>query len=311
VRRIATLMVITGLVLTACARGDSATETAGDTMAPEATIAPRPADEDAGEGEGASLATPEVRKVIHRASISIEAEDTRAVYRRVRTMVQQADGFVQSATISDPESGEDQPRIDLVIRIPAAGLDTALDEIGALGTRVVSQSQQGQDVTEEYVDVRARIDNLSLLEDELRALLADVRENPEADPQKLLQVFNEISRVRGEIEQLEGRKQMLDNLTELATVEVKVTPTPEVTPVVADGWTPLAVVRQSIQDLVGALQGLADLTIRFGLFLLPLLLLAALPLYGMWRVGRRLSRDIPSPCGGNVARERVSRRGRC
>lgn len=299
-RRMTILALLAAVTATGCADGDSGSELSGEITAPEATLAPTPADDRAAGGDGAaegeevSLATPETRKVIQRASIAIEAQDTRAVYRRIRRMVQEADGFVQSATVSDPESGQDQPRIDLVIRIPAEGLDTALDEIGALGTRIVSQSQEGQDVTEEYVDLEARIANLSLLEDELRALLADVRQNPEADPQKLLQVFNEISRVRGEIEQLQGRRQMLDDLTQLATVEVKVTPTPEATPVVADSWTPLAVARQSLQDLVTALQGLVDLTIRFGLFLLPLLLLAALPLYGLWRVGRRFSRDIPS-----------------
>lgn len=295
-RRIAILALTLGLVISACSGADSAGDLTEPTSAPETTtMAADDGAADAPRGEEASLSTPERRKVIHRASISLEAEDTRAVHRAIQEMVRTSDGFVQSATISDPERSEDQPRIDLVIRIPAEGLDTALDEIGALGTRIVSQTQEGQDVTEEYVDIEARIENLSLLEDELRALLADVRENPEADPQKLLQVFNEISRVRGEIEQLEGRRQVLDDLTDLATVEVHVSPTPEVTPVVADGWAPLAVARQSLQDLVGALQGLADVTIRFGVFLLPLLLLAAIPLLAVWRFRRRLPfwRDIP------------------
>lgn len=281
------------LLLGACTGGEAGTDA---TSAPDgAFVEPEYAVADiGGEGQPASFATPENRKVIHRASIEIEAEDTETVHRAIRDLVAEVDGFVQSAQVATPKSGEDQPRIELVLRVPADGLDAALDRIGALGTRVVSLTQSGDDVTEEYVDLEARISNLSLLEAELRALLADVRQNPEADPQKLLQVFNEISRVRGEIEQLEGRRQVLTDLTDLATVEVQVVPAPAVSPVVADAWAPLTVARQSLQDLVGALQVIADGAIRFGVFVVPLLLLAAVPAYFIWRFRNRFSRDIPS-----------------
>lgn len=291
------LALILGLVMmvAACAGGDSATDgtfqNVGDELSSDGGADRDLAGEEpaAPEGEGVSFSDTANRKVIRTASISIEAGDTRAVYQRVQEMVDAANGFIQSAQVADVETGQDQPRIDLVIRIPADDLSSTLDAIGALGTRIVSQSQQGQDVTEEYVDIEARIENLSLLETELRALLAEVRQNPEADPQKLLEVFNEISRVRGEIEQLEGRRQVLDDLTDLATVEVHVTPTPEATPVVAEGWAPLAVARQALQDLVGAGQGVVDFLIRFGIYVLPLLLVfLGIPALVAWRFRDRL-----------------------
>ncbi|HLT96446.1 MAG TPA: hypothetical protein VK070_06620, partial [Acidimicrobiia bacterium] len=92
----------------------------------------------------------------------------------------------------------------------------------------------------------------------------------------------------------EGRRQVLTDLTDLATVEVQVVPAPAVSPVVADAWAPLTVARQSLQDLVGALQVIADGAIRFGVFVVPLLLLAAVPAYFIWRFRNRFSRDIPS-----------------
>lgn len=297
------LALILGLMLAvaACAGGDSATEaTFQDVAATLSTDGGADRDlvgeEEAPQGEGVSFSDTEKRKVIQTASISIEADDTRAVYQRVQEMVDAASGFIQSAQVADVETGQDQPRIDLVIRIPADDLNSTLDAIGALGTRIVSQSQQGQDVTEEYVDIEARIENLSLLETELRALLAEVRQNPEADPQKLLEVFNEISRVRGEIEQLEGRRQVLDDLTDLATVDVHITPTPETTPVVAEGWAPLAVARQALQDLVSAGQGMVDFLIRFGIYVLPILLVfLGIPALVMWRFRDRLHFRRPTP----------------
>lgn len=288
-----TLGLVLMLMLAACTAGDSASMSEATTAPADTT---QMGGDDGAEGEQVSIATPETRKVIRRAGISIEAEDTRAVYAAIQRLVDEAQGFVESATVADPETGEDQPRIDVVIRIPADDLASTLDGIAALGTRVVSETQSGQDVTEEYVDIEARISNLTLLENELRALLEDVRQQPEADPAELLQVFNEISRVRGEIEQLEGRRQVLDDLTSLATVHVTVTPTPEVTPVVAEGWAPLAAARSALQDLVTALQVAGDLAITLALYVLPLtVLVLGLPVLVAWRLRRRFITPQESP----------------
>lgn len=300
-QRIVKLVPILALILvvTGCAgQGDSGDDAAGRELAEAAedmmsdemsdTTSSAASDEDrAVAGETVSFDTPNSRKVIQTATIAIEAEDTRAAMGAIETLVTDSGGFIASATVSDPGPGEDQPRVHLVLRVPAADLETALDAIGRLGARIVSESRQGRDVTEEYVDVEARIANLEVLETELRALLGDVRDQPEADPTKLLQVFNEISRVRGEIEQLEGRRQVLDDLTTLATLEVTIDPTPEVAPVVAEGWAPTGVFRDSVRSLVAAFQGLADLGIRFVVLGLPLLIVVVgIPGLILWRLRR-------------------------
>ncbi len=58
---------------------------------------------------------------------------------------------------------------------------------------------------------------------------------------------------------------------------------------VAEGWAPLAVARQALQDLVGAGQGVVDFLIRFGIYVLPLLLVfVGLPALVVWRFRDRL-----------------------
>ncbi len=295
--RLTTMTLVLALVIGACAGGGdttgegSVTGLSGGAVSPDLSESADRAEDDSAApapGEPVSLPTPEGRKVIHRAAITIEATDTRSVFDRVQRLVADSGGFLESATVADPVTGEDQPRIELVVRIPSSDLAGTLEAIGEMGTRVVSQSQRGQDVTEEYVDVEARITNLALLETELRALLEEVRSQPGADPDKLLRVFNEISSVRGQIEQLEGRRHVLDDLTSLATVEVTVNPTPLVGPVIEEGWAPLAVARDALRSLVGTLQSLAEVGIRAVLYGLPLLLLLALPGLAIWRLGRRI-----------------------
>lgn len=301
--------VIFGLLMMFVATACSGDQTATDPTEAAQTVQSRDADMEAPGGavgsdnlgtggEAANLSLPlDTRKVISRATISIEAEATRTAYDEIQTLIVDLGGFVESASIGDSQTDEGQPRIDLVLRLPADDLTETLDRIGAMGTKIVSQTQSGDDVTEEYVDLKARIENLTLLETELRELLADVRQQDEVDPAKLLQVYNEISRVRGEIEQLEGRKQVLDDLTSLATLQVAIAPTPETTPVVAEGWAPVAVAKQALQDLVTAVQGFGDVGIRFVILVLPMLIVfLGIPGYLAWRYRKRWMprRDVPT-----------------
>ena len=91
-----------------------------------------------------------------------------------------------------------------------------------MADRVVTESLQSQDVTDQFVDIEAQLRNLYALEEELLALLSELRDNPNADPGKLLQVFDQIRITRGEIEQLEGRKQLLTDLVSLATISISI-----------------------------------------------------------------------------------------
>jgi len=90
---------------------------------------------------------------------------------------------------------------------------------------------------------------------------------------KLLTVFNELSSVRGQIEQIQGQINYLTDLTAMATLEVYVSQTPIAVPIVASAWAPAEAAKDALRSLVTALQGLADWSINFVLFTLPVLLL--------------------------------------
>jgi hypothetical protein len=160
---------------------------------------------------------------------------------------------------------------------------------------VVSESQNAQDVSEQYIDLEARLTNLEALEVELRALLAEVRQQPEADPDKLLRVFNEISSVRSQIEQIQGQLNYLDDVVDLATLSIGLTPTPAVVPIVEDTWEPVEVARDALRSLVTGLQGVAGWAINFALYTLPMLMLTVgIPLLIGWVAYRQWRKRRPS-----------------
>lgn len=287
------------LVLTACGGDDSGESSAefermaGDEVTADGLGGAQPAAEDeAVDGDVTAQVTDVAvtdRKVIRTGQMTLQADDTRALMDDITALVDSSGGYVSSTQVSP--TGEDrQPAINITIRVPAGELDTALASIRAMAAEVISESIQSQDVTEEYVDIESRLRNLTALETELVALLREVREQPDADPQKLLSVFNEVSRVRGEIEVLEGRRRLLDNQASLSTITIAITPTPSAEPIVEEGWQPLVTARQALRDLVDSLQSLGDAAIWFVVFALPVLLILATPVVLFVWFLRRLSR---------------------
>jgi hypothetical protein len=264
---------------------------------PATTAPPGPAmGEEDRNGDGDLVAgVPGVsdRQVIYDAQIQLETGDTRSAFDRIIALVQGSRGFVASTSIGDTGQRDEQPTIFVTLRLPAENLTAVLAEIREVADRVVTESLQTQDVTDEFVDIEAQLRNLTALETELLALLGELRDNNDADPSKLLQVFDQIKATRGEIEQLEGRRQLLENLVSMATIQVGISPLPAAAPIVPNdpAWEPAAQAKGALRDLVEALQGLAGGLIRVGLFVVPILVLVLGPLVFVGRIAwKRLKR---------------------
>jgi len=309
-RRLALVLALGVVAACSAGEGESVTfeDIAGDVdrgseeaLAPhettETTAAGAAAEDGAGDSGaiGVNLEIAQDRKVIRQAQLQLEADDTRAAFDRIVALTEAAGGFIADATVHPVEGEEDQPSVTMTVRVPAAELTETMNAIKGSVETVVSESQNAQDVSEQYIDLEARLTNLEALEVELRALLAEVRQQPEADPDKLLRVFNEISSVRSQIEQIQGQLNYLDDVVDLATLSIGLTPTPAVVPIVEDTWEPVEVARDALRSLVTGLQGVAGWAINFALYTLPMLMLTVgIPLLIGWVAYRQWRKRRPS-----------------
>ena len=299
-KRLAALLAL-GLVLSACAGGNDSGGLEEFYSAPESGGDDAPLlRADSGDGESAEALTNldikfdivENRRVIRQANLRLHASDTRATFDEVIRLTESVGGFVSNANVFPFEGDDAQPDVSMTLRIPADQLTAIMTTIKDSVDEVVAESQGARDVTEQFVDLEARLRNFEALEIELRALLEEVRSQPDADPVKLLTVFNELSSVRGQIEQIQGQINYLTDLTAMATLEVYVSQTPIAVPIVASAWAPAEAAKDALRNLVTALQGIADWSINFVLFTLPVLLLilgipGAVGLYVYRRVKNR------------------------
>ncbi len=93
----------------------------------------------------------------------------------------------------------------------------------------------------------------------------------------VLQVYRELTTIRGEIEQVKGRMQYLGTMTAMATANIDLIPDALAKPVVEPGWRPLETLKNAGRALVNTLKGLVDALIWIVIVVLPVLILIAIP----------------------------------
>lgn len=160
---------------------------------------------------GLALPAPAGALVVKEASLSLEVGKDRldAAHRRVLELVAGAGGFVQSSNLEGNLVG-------LVARVPAAELEGFLAGVGRLG-KVVGESIAGEDVSAEFVDLEARLRHWRAQEMVFLGLMAKATTIGET-----IEVQRQLSSVQEQVEQLEGRRRLLEDRTSMSTVRLTV-----------------------------------------------------------------------------------------
>lgn len=160
-------------------------------------------------GPGAEVA-PIDRMIARTAYLMIEAGSLREIEDRVEKIVADAGGHITDGSFD----GERYYRATL--KAPSKDLEKVLDTIARLGDEK-SRSIRTEDVTDSFIDVKARLDNLVALRDRLRKLLDKATEVKD-----ILSIETELARVQGEIDSLRGRINALKGRTDFSTVYLTV-----------------------------------------------------------------------------------------
>lgn len=155
------------------------------------------------------------RKIIYSANIKIEVADFAKNVDEVKKIAKQNSGHIGSNTI---EKTLQKTRIaQIVLRIPPNKFDAVISKIKSLG-EVLSESQQGQDITKEFYDLEARLNNAKKFEVRILKLL----ETKTAKIKDVLEVERELSRIRESIETMQGDLRYYSNLVGLATISLEI-----------------------------------------------------------------------------------------
>jgi hypothetical protein len=306
-----TTLLLAALTLMAACGGASAPAQSPAVSMPAATSAPAPTAAPAAESapglapsksasDSGGLAAVEQaaadRMVVYTGTMTLEVDDTEVTIAKIGDILKTTQGYISNRSLSRTGSGK--MRGSITIRVPAASLDSVLAQIKALAIKPLSVDDKSEDVTQQYVDLDAHRKNLEAYEVELTKLLETERVQT-GKAEDLLAIYNQLTDVRGQIEQIKGQQLYLENTSSLATYTIELVPLEEVT-VIEEGWNPSSTARTALHSLVQALQSLADIAIFFVLFILPVLVLLALPFGIIFLIARRLwrRRALAKPAAG-------------
>lgn len=176
------------------------------------------------------------RKIIYDAQVELVVESVDPIAKKVGSLVQQARGYIAEQNVSG--SPGSQRSMFWRFRIPVDQFDSFAEAVASLG-ELTRNNRTSQDVTDQFYDLDARIKNKKLEEQTLNKILQE-RSGKLED---VLKIEIELSRVRGEVEQLEGKIRVLENVSSLATLTLNVrerekyAPSP---PIAADFRTKMA-----------------------------------------------------------------------
>lgn len=238
-----------------------------------------------GEANESGLTQAEERMIVYTGVMSLQVKDAADTINKIQTILAGVNGYISSRSVV--EYAENKLRGTVMIRVPAVQLEPTLAQIRALGVKVLKETQDSNDVTAEFTDLDARRKNLEAYEVELQKLLETVRERT-GKAEDILAVYNQLTQVRGEIEQIKGRQNYLQNTSALATYTIDLVPVEEVVVQGDPGWNPGTTVSLALDRLVTILQGLADVAINLAIIVLPVLLILAIPFVILLLVVRAL-----------------------
>jgi hypothetical protein len=213
------------------------------------------------------LSTPQERTVIYNAQLSLEANDIQGTLQKIRALAEGYGGYVASSSRSTYGA---QGRADIAIRVPKDKFQAAIQQIETYG-KVLDEGTTSEDITQQYIDLRARLNNMQRQEERLREILDMAKTVDE-----ILRVESELERVRGEIDSLQGQINYLEGNVEMSLITVTLTqPAPPFTPPGMDWGETLEI---AISGLFTVIRGMIIVVVS----LIPVVIVSV-PIYYLYK----------------------------
>ena len=219
------------------------------------------------------------KKIIKNGNLSLKVDNADKASASIAKITKDNGGEVASSNFR--QSGTNVKSGMITVKVPVNNFEKTFSDLKKVASLVISESTSGNDVTEQYVDLQAQLKNKQTEEEAFTRIMAQAQKIDD-----ILAVQKELSRVRGQIEQLQGRIKYLQSQTDMSTITVSLTEDANIS--IADRWRPWQVVKETTNILVKKVQGFVDFVIKLVILVLPVLLLYALLVLVVYKIGKKI-----------------------
>lgn len=236
------------------------------------------------------------KKEIKNGSITMRVNDVDRAMSQIKVIAEEYDGEVYSSNFY--QGATDLMSGSVEVRVPVARFFDALAALKGVATVVVGESTYGQDVTMAYQDLQARLKNKQAEERSFLALLERSGELTD-----VINVTREVSRVRGEIEQLQAQITFMEAQTDFATIMISITEDENVT--FSDQWRPMQVAKETVNGLLSDMQGFVNFVIVLVIRVIPIIVLYSVIAWFIYAVIRKIIRLVHKQRTSQVQQEKI------
>ncbi|ESU24629.1 hypothetical protein FEDK69T_05510 [Flavobacterium enshiense DK69] len=194
---------------------DETVAAASEEVVMEASIPPPPGEYSEAKMEAANIVKKDNHqpKIIKTGTLCFESSNLDQSFTTVKAAI-----IKHKASVQNDASGKNDALVfrNITIRVPSQAFDNLIAEISQGVNHFDRKEISAEDVTEEYIDVEARLNAKRVLEKRYFELLAKATKVSE-----MLEIENSLSEVREEIEAKEGRLKYLQNQVSMSTVHLE------------------------------------------------------------------------------------------
>lgn len=224
------------------------------------------------------------RRIAKSASLDLRTESLAWTSSKIQEIVKNVGGYTEYANVSEPKAGVKTGW--MTVRVPSDRLDTTLDEAKKAASAVMNESLNAGDVTDQSIDLVARLNAKSAEEGALVSLL-----NRAEKVSDVIEITSRLTLVRSEIERMQAEKRMLDGQVAMSSVSISITEDPKAvanTEPVRNG----NVLKQSLADLYAFGIALGSGLVMLVVSGLPVLVVYGLFFWGFYRFGRFVANRV-------------------
>ena len=209
------------------------------------------------------------RLVIQNADMSLQVKNVRSTVEEILNQVKAVGGFMINSTLS---SAEDAPNANLTVRVPSARFPQVLNFLRKNSIKVVYENLFGEDVTDQYEDINAKLATLNKTKVRIEALFDQAVEVSD-----LLRLQQEIINIESQIDSYKGRQNYLEKNAQLAKITINLSTDEFSLPYApSETWRPEVIFKTAVRSLVGLLRNLATAVIWltvYSIVIIPVVLI--------------------------------------
>lgn len=219
------------------------------------------------------------KKIIKNGNLSLKVDKVDEASEKIAQISKDNQGEIFSSNIR--QSSKNIKSGSVMVKVPVANFEKAFAEIKTVASLVLNESTSGQDVTEQYVDLQGQLKNKQAEEAQFVEIMKQANEI-----QDILAVTQQLSRVRGQIESLQGKIKFLDSQTDMSTISISLSEDQGIT--LVDSWRPWQVIKGSVNSLFKNVQGSINFIIKLVIIVIPIFIIWGLIIWAIYLIGKKI-----------------------